>query len=261
MRKLLLAALLLSFILLAGCTAQQEQVQPPKAEAPVIVPQQKHVSLSVIRVPTEILTEGDKFSVMWYVDSEPVSQASDTAVHYGEEPESAPLALDTYPLSTPIQTGTVPGTFSAEITAGEKNIYLRVHAAVDGKDYWTEESTVRVRAIPLNLSIAITQAPSEMNANAGFSINWTVESNKAKRLDVMELRYGSESSAVAGAAAYPESRMILDGAAPGSYGARFDPFMKQGIIYFRVRVQVEGRDYWSDEFSIRMVQQGFNAGY
>jgi len=259
MRNSLLAALLLFFILLAGCTAQQEQ-QPPKTEAPVIVPQQKHVSISVIRVPSEILNEGDKFSVMWYVDSEPVSQASSTAVQYGEEPESAAMANGTYPLSTPIQTGTVPGTFSAEITAGEKNIYLRVHAAVDGKDYWTDESTVRVRAIPLNLSIAITQAPRELNAYEGFQVNWTVVSNKAKRLDAMELRYGPESGAVAGAAAYPQSRMILDAEAPGSYGMRFDPFKKQGITYFRVHVQVEGRDYWSDEFSIHMVQQGFIVG-
>jgi hypothetical protein len=263
MKSALLAAFLLSFILLAGCMQQEAPTAPPKAAPPVIVPQERLASVAIIRAPEGLVDEGTRFSIIWYVSSEPVSQANYTSLRYdlsskaGEAP-----AFDAYPLSTPPQKGTVPGTFSAEMVAGEKDVYFRAYAMVDGKGYWTNESVVRVRPIPLNLSITITNAPSEINANQGFYVNWTVQGSKPKVLDSMELRYGSQSGADAGATAYPESRMILDGEAPGAYGVYFEPFKTQGIVYFRVHVRAENHDYWSEEFSIRIVQLGlFGAGY
>ena len=263
MKYALLVAFILSFILLAGCIQQEAPTVPPKAAPPVIVPQEKTASIAIIRTPEGIVDEGARFSIIWYVSSDPVSQTNYTSVHYdlssgaGEAP-----TFQAYPLSTPPQKGTVPGTFTTEMVAGEKDVYLRAYAMVNGKSYWTNESVVRVRPIPLNLSITITQAPSELNANEGFYVNWTVQGSKQKVLDSMELRYGSQTGTDAGAVAYPESRMIVDGEAPGAYHVYFEPFRTQGIVYFRVHVRADSRDYWSDEFSIRMVQLGLmGAGY
>lgn len=254
MKSALFAAFLLSFILLAGCMAQQEQAPKPKQEKPVITPQERHVSVSLIRVPEGTVEEGEKFTMVWYVDSEPVSETGGTEAHYGIGPVSEPPALDSYPLSTPSHTGTVPGTFSADMVAGETNIYVRAHALVDGEDYWSEEGMVKVRAIPLNMTIRLTQAPSEVNANEGIYVNWTVMSNKHRRPELMELRYGRESSSAAGAAAYPNSIAVENPEVPGSFGVYMRPLRTQGILYFRVHMVVDNQDYWGEEFSVRFVQ-------
>jgi len=100
MRGLLAAFALL---LLVGCAmVQPPEEQPPAPAAPVIEPQEANIVIEFTRVPEEVVEEGETFVVAWYVGSDVVKSADQTALHYGEESRAdvAEPAADTYPYLT-----------------------------------------------------------------------------------------------------------------------------------------------------------------
>lgn len=263
MKNVLLAALLFSFVLLAGCMgAQQQAAEPnPVQQEPVIEPQKANIGVELMRVPEEAITEGEAFTVAWFVNSDIAKKASRTAVHYGMESMADLPVVDarSYPAFTTPQEGSVPGSYEATVTAGNEDIYLRAMAVVDGKEYWSSERKVSVKVIPLIVSAKITAAPEEINSNLGFDVNWTVESNKQKQVQTMELRYGMQSAPVPDVSTYPNRVLVLpeDGMVPGSFSVHLAPQMIQTILYFRVHVVVDGKEYWSDEVPVRLAQTGW----
>ena len=122
--------------------------------------------------------------------------------------------------------------------------------------YWSDEAKVAVKIIPLDLSVSITDAPHEISSNVGFDVGWTVSSNKPKQVQMMELVYGMQSGPVPSASAFPNSLLVLpvDGMVPGSFSVHIEPVRVQTILHFRVHLVVEGKDYWSEEKAVRLVQ-------
>ena len=45
-----------------------------------------------------------------------------------------------------------------------------------------------------------------------------------------------------------------DGMVPGSFSVHIEPVRVQTILHFRVHLVVEGKDYWSEEKAVRLVQ-------
>lgn len=98
---------------------------------------------------------GQTFDVYWRIDSPVQRNIQHTAVHYGTSPVAGDLGTDVapaasgYPDLTPPKAVTIPGTFSDTIsTSSVGTVYFRAHAIVDGKHYWSDESSILVTATP-----------------------------------------------------------------------------------------------------------------
>ncbi|MDO8339123.1 MAG: hypothetical protein Q7T16_00525 [Candidatus Burarchaeum sp.] len=261
MKSALLTAFIFSILLLAlaGCMGAQQQPapKPPQGEA-VIEPEVLNITVQLLRVPPEQIIEGGSFTVAWFVNSNTAKAVTQTELLYGNTSAADAYLPDErhYSSSTEAQTGSAPGAYEALIGAGTQDVYLRAFAVVEGKKYWSEEEKVTIELIPLNLSVRITNAPHEISSNVGFDIGWTVSSNKQKQVQTMELRYGMQSVPVPSASAYPNSMLVLpeDGMVPGSFSVHIGPVRLQTILHFRVHLVVEGKDYWSEEKAVRIVQ-------
>ncbi len=93
--------------------------------------------------------------VTWNIKS-PVMKILHTAVHYDYTSHSGMLGKDVTPeqagypmLTTEFASGnfTIPRTFQGQILPDKEGmLYLRAHAIVDGKNYWTEEKTVEIKS-------------------------------------------------------------------------------------------------------------------
>jgi len=127
-------------------------------------------SVVVLTAPTTAVA-GQGFVVTWRVNSPTQVTIPHTAVHYGPDPKSEPLTLKSYPALTPVQNGTIPADFSANITIGKTGvIYYRAHAIIGGTNYWSDEKTITVTA-PTNVSSMVTQtstATATATASRGY---------------------------------------------------------------------------------------------
>lgn len=93
--------------------------------------------------------------VTWNIKS-PVMKILHTAVHYDYTSHPGILGKDVTPeqagypmLTTEFASGnfTIPRTFQAQILPDKEGmLYMRAHAIVDGKNYWTEERTVEIKS-------------------------------------------------------------------------------------------------------------------
>jgi len=259
--KSLLLAFVFSFLLLAlaGCMGAQQQPAPAVLESePIIEPEVLNVTVQLLRVPPEQIIEGESFTVAWFVNSNTAKAVTQTAIIYGNASAADAYSPDErhYSSFTEAQTGSAPGAYEALIGTGTQDVYLRAFAVVEGKKYWSDEAKVAVKIIPLDLSVSITDAPHEISSNVGFDVGWTVSSNKPKQVQMMELVYGMQSVPVPSASAYPNSMLVLpeDGMVPGSFSVHIEPVRVQTILHFRVHLVVEGKDYWSEEKAVRLVQ-------
>lgn len=111
-------------------------------------------SVTNFEVKDEVRT-GKKFKVSWRVNGPKKIFITHTAVHYGSESKPGDFGLDVTPaaagyssLTSDFASGSfkIPKKFKAEITASdaEGTLYMRAHAIIDGKHYWTAEKKVSV---------------------------------------------------------------------------------------------------------------------
>ncbi len=102
---------------------------------------------------------GLPFTVSWKVTHNNHILLRHTAIHYGPEKEGGELTETSYPFMTPEKKGPTPTPcvvqncpselietvfYDTIMASPERNIYLRAHAIIDGKDYWSEEKLVSV---------------------------------------------------------------------------------------------------------------------
>ncbi|MGB8215748.1 MAG: hypothetical protein WCE94_00440 [Candidatus Methanoperedens sp.] len=160
-----IAAIAIVSSLISGCVSPPTGtptpvVTPPVTATPMTTPAPTPApSVMVLTAPTTAVA-GQSFVVTWRVNSPTQITIPHTAVHYGPDPESEPLTLKSYPALTPVQNGTIPADFSANITIGKTGvIYFRAHAIIEGANVWSDERTINITA-PTNVPSMVTQTPT-----------------------------------------------------------------------------------------------------
>ncbi len=158
-------ALLISLtcvLLLAACTQQvvvtqepaQQETQTIKEVSSTPVPRApaREVSGSVrfVDVPSKVVA-GDVVLVSWTVNGDGVASAEQTAIYYdtvshpgifssGITPTNAGYASVTQNPAASLQ---IPKTFSTQfVPQNEGMLFLRAHASLGGKQFWTEERNI-----------------------------------------------------------------------------------------------------------------------
>ena len=149
MKSLLLVLMLFA----AGCVAtdygsQKTTVQPTTVQATEL-----DVKVSFADIPATV-KPNSKFAVKWKVDSNQQKNVTHTAVHYGNKSVSGDLSTDVAPdksgydsLTPEYASGInkIPNEFSTAVVFENKGtVYARAHVIVDGKNYWSDEKSVKV---------------------------------------------------------------------------------------------------------------------
>lgn len=177
--KLLSVLLLFGLILIIGCaeTVEQEPTvptqpivvevpEPPRVETEVIP------TISLVSVPKSVDDE-DTIAVTWKIESTQPSIAKHTAIHYETESHAGSFSTEVgqynskYSHLTPeysLGEFHAPEEFSTtfKVSRGSdnvyaENIYLRAHAFIKDKNYWSDEVVVKV----LGIGCAYNKPPCE----------------------------------------------------------------------------------------------------
>ncbi|MCZ7398072.1 MAG: hypothetical protein O8C62_00060 [Candidatus Methanoperedens sp.] len=162
-----IAAIAIVFSLISGCVSAP-QGTPTPVVTPVMTPipttaPTPEASVEVLNAPATAVA-GQGFVVSWRVNNPIQVTIPHTAVHYGPDSKSEPLTLKSYPSLTPVQNGTIPADFSANITIGKTGIiYFRAHAIIGGANYWSDERMITITA-PLNATSIPSIATSTATA-------------------------------------------------------------------------------------------------
>ncbi len=120
-------------------------------QAPITI---KEPKIELTSIPAEGRV-GMEITLKWRVSGTGL-RAVHTAIHYGAESRPGMLGLDAGPgaagypsLTTEFASGdfVLPRDFTATITPTATGmIYLRAHAIIDGKNFWTDERAVSIKS-------------------------------------------------------------------------------------------------------------------
>lgn len=169
-KRLLISILFVLMFVVFGCATQEvsdivpeenpqveEVVQPssePSIEEADVVP-----AISIIQIPSTA-KENEKVEIQWKIESEQPLTAIHTAIHYDTKShpgtftnEVGPIDSGYFSLTREYASGEfpVPDGFLTSFTIPKEaqNLYLRAHAIIDGKNYWTGETSIGVEpALP-----------------------------------------------------------------------------------------------------------------
>ncbi len=141
-------------IISVGCLQETAPSTPITTEEPTKEIVETIPTIRITEIPTEVPVGGD-INIAWTVTGEDLI-AVHSAIHYGTESNTGSYGTDLGPpggypsLTREFVSGefSLPMDFSTSIptdTAG--NIYLRAHAVVEGKNYWTDEAVVAVKIL------------------------------------------------------------------------------------------------------------------
>jgi hypothetical protein len=125
-------------------------VKAPPMEEPTDEPQIQETIVSITAIP-EVVRAEESITVVWTISDEE-QNGTYTAIHYSFESHQGRLDSDVGPEEsgygfhiTEFNSGTfrLPAEFSTTFTPNKTGIiYLRAHAVVNGKHYWSEERTI-----------------------------------------------------------------------------------------------------------------------
>ncbi|MBI4018330.1 MAG: hypothetical protein HY368_01865 [Candidatus Aenigmarchaeota archaeon] len=107
-----------------------------------------------VDVPGSVVVN-QSFKATWRVESSSRKQITHTAAHFDYMSHGSEFTTETTPAASgyPMLTQdfarglhSIPDTFTASITpAQEGTLYIRGHAIIDGKNYWTDEKKIEVK--------------------------------------------------------------------------------------------------------------------
>ena len=146
----------------------------------------EEISITSVQAPASVAADSS-FAVSWAITG-PEKAIPHTAVHYDTASHPGDFSLDVapgdsgYPSLTPeFASGefNIPNTFTVSMQAPESEVlYYRVHAIIDGNNYWTSERMITVTttapAAPTN-TIEITSAgfsPSALTISSGETVTF-----------------------------------------------------------------------------------------
>ncbi len=202
MRIYLKFTLLFSLILLTlGCVEQpvEEVLEAAKPE-PLSFPETKEISPVDIKInfktiPSRVIA-GDVIELRWEIVSGVPLTFPHTAVHYDSKTHPGDFSTEIGPqesgypsLTTKYASGkfVVPDKFADQIVAppGTKELFLRAHVIIDGKNYWTTEKVIQiVQPSPPEVVIPVKEFTIEGD-DSGFYPN----SITVKKDDLVKIKF------------------------------------------------------------------------
>jgi hypothetical protein len=146
--------LFLATLLLFGCLDSFLGEQPTKNETITPTPNITDEIRNVYRVTITSIPSGAEvgvpITIVWQVNSN-VEKQIDTAIAYGDKNVAFPSIPSDYGIVTIRQKKTTPATNSEEIIFDAPGTYyVRAHAYIDGRSYWSEEKTIVVKEMPIS---------------------------------------------------------------------------------------------------------------
>ncbi|MBI2633578.1 MAG: cupredoxin domain-containing protein [Parcubacteria group bacterium] len=142
--------------------------ESPPAQEPLqeISATQKSFSVAFEQVPQS--GEANKpISLSWRVESSEAMEINHTAIHFGYQSVFDPkLPGDYKGGASEIKAGQIPSSFSSEImptSAG--TLFLRAHALIDGKHFWSDEAAMTINEAPV--AEQSPEVPAEQPAPEG----------------------------------------------------------------------------------------------
>lgn len=110
-------------------------------------------TMSFINISSDV-RQDQTFNVVWRVEVEKEQLIKHTAIHYDYESHPGSLRTEIDPAGSGYPNLTeefaqkeskIPANFSAKIISDQAGVlYMRAHSIIDGKNYWSEERSVKV---------------------------------------------------------------------------------------------------------------------
>lgn len=220
--------------------------------------------VSLVDAPKEAFS-GSTTTFTWRIDGSPAT-INRTVVFLGTTSNPGELGKEVKPADTKyteyvkdFDNGKydIPLQFIGNIKIGNPGTYYyRVYAAVKDKNYWSDEYTMDVKQ--KNYGISVLSAPNEASAGAATTFTWTVD-GPASVIDTTSVRYGPASNpGVLGEEITPKETKyteFLKDFINGEYTIPLQfignlKFTYPGKYYYRFHTLIQGRNYWTDEYTI-----------
>ncbi len=237
------------------------------------------ISVEVLEAP-ESVEVGQSFLIRWHLNSTVETEIPHTAVHYGPEPVSGELTLESYPFLTVPENGTIPAEFEETLVLEEAGtVYFRAHAIVDESSYWSDEQIIEVLEPGLepeteiepeienesegvsggSQGIEVLDYPTSVEGGEYFTIRWEVTGGTPGEISETILISGSETGNES-LADYPTKSSPQGGTTPKEFEFRLRAPIS-GDIYFRAYAVVDDAEVFSPEYEISVSEASGSSGY
>lgn len=234
-----------------GCNSIQKECNP-------LLPSSDY-SVEFVSWPSWFITESD-FDIEWKVNSVAQKEIMHTAIHYGYTSVASPASPSDYPNGTAVLNGTIPARFTAKVKLTQPGkVYMRAHAIIDGRHYWSEEKEIDVRSLSgIDNSIAFVNRPSRVLTNQTIALTWSVSgaqkttTHTAMHYDTLSRggTFGFDVTPAVSGYRYTASNYISGNyTVPNTFVADITP-TATGKIYARAHAVIDGKNFWTDEIII-----------
>ncbi len=226
----------------------------------------KNYKVLLIDAPKEV-TVGKVSTFTWNVDGPPAT-ISHTAAHFGLVSNPGELGKDVKPADTKytemvadFASGqfNIPLRFVGNTTiANPGTYYFRIHAVIDGKNYWTDEYTFSAKE--LSYSVSLSNAPTSTTSDVVTNFTWFVDGPPTV-INHTAVHFGSVSSpGVLGENVVPEDTEYTNSVKDFITGEYNIPLQfvgnvtiaTPGTYFYRAHAVVGGKNYWTDEYSLEV---------
>lgn len=233
---------------------------------PIIAPTVDY-KVTLIDAPKEVNTGGIA-TFTWRVDGS-ASTIHNTAVHFGATSNPGDLDKQVQPSNTKYTD------FVKDFANGNYNVplqfignqkfdqegtyYFRVHALINDKNYWSDEYSFDVKKG--EPKVTILDIPKTASAGQTITFTWRVDGPPTS-INHTSIHFGTVSE--------PESLDVNIAPADTKYtdlvkefaSGKFDiplqfvgnaQIEKPGIYYLRGHAIVDGKNYWTDEYTLEVL--------
>ena len=152
MNRYLPLLLIAAIVAVAGCTS-----------SPAAVGFANEPSITVTSSPTTAIISTPE-TISWSIVAPP-QETTHTSIHFGPASVPNPTKPSDYPSSSAYLSGSLPGSFSSEITpTAAGTLYLRAHVILANNDHlWSTEQTIAVSALPAELENDLAGSEQELD--------------------------------------------------------------------------------------------------
>ena len=231
----------------------------------ILAPFNEH-KLILVDVPKEAFM-GSVATFTWRIDGSPTTTTT-TSVRLGAKSNPGELSKETKPGDTSY-TETLPDFANGEINiplqfVGNMKMppaagtyYYRVHALIDGKNYWTPEGVVDVK--PAEWKVILLDGPKTAVAGKTTTFTWRVE-GPGTEINQTSVYFGKVSTPgslpkTADVASTTYTVDMIKDFANGKYTIPLSfigniQIATAGSYFYRVHALVNGENVWGDEGTI-----------
>lgn len=236
----------------------------PSPVLPSATPTPIAYKITINDLPKE-MTEGDLATFTWYVDG-PATTIHKSTVYFGLISEKGSFPIETAPSDTKYSDSVkdflrgdyaIPMTFVGNVTVSTPGTYYaRAYAFVDGKNYWSGERSFTVNAA--GYEIKIIDLPSKVKLNDTTTFTWDISGPEATAgfiavVGAKESKPGPLSATVD--LSQTPYKVLVEDFTSGVFqiplryvGNAVIP--EYGVYYIRVLAVVNGKNIWSDEYTL-----------